>query len=133
MQLIAIRLDLLELDAHVANVVPELQDLVALSRLHATLSGLALDEQPADPTGSSSIAAMCAYARQVLDASSRSALRCAICFSIFLSARPDDLLRDQADAALLEHPLLLVDHLAQVLDLGELIVELLPALRPCPR
>ena len=37
-------------------------------------------------------------------------------------------LRDQADPPLLEHALLLVDDLAQVLDLGELLVELPPAL-----
>src|SRR5206468_5815666 len=42
-------------------------------------------------------------------------------------------LRDQSDAPLLEHALLLVDHLAQVLDLGELLVELLPAFVLGPR
>ena len=136
-QPLAIGLDLLELDANILDVAGQPHHVVGTAAT-ARLIGLGLDEQPAEP-------AVLFFDRRDLRTGPRRRGRRLVALGLELAdllerlllvgaqLLDDFFLRDQTDAALFEHPLLLVDDLAQVLDLGELLVELLPALVLGPR
>ena len=131
LQALAIGLGLLELDAKVAALGGQAQHGVAAGGA-ATAAGLLLDHHAAEPAvlfleGLGLGLAAGRVGRGLVALGLQAGDLALVLLALGPQLLDDLFLRDQADAPLLEHALLLVDHLAQVLDLGQLIVQLLPA------